>query len=68
MVAATLEAIPSMLSEFDRENIDHILGGKGDWFSAGLIRLIAKADGLNRERLRRGFPEAVAAFERWEQS
>ena len=35
------------------------------WFSGHLLRLIAKADGQNRERLRKGFPEHVAAYESW---
>ncbi len=55
-----------MMSEYDREHIQDILNGNGDWFGAMLIRLIAKADIKNRERIRRGFPEQVAAFEEWE--
>lgn len=47
--------IPGILS--DRESYD--------WFSAELIRLIAKADLGNRERIRKGFPEHVSAFEDW---
>ena len=36
-----------------------------DNFSAQLFRLIAKADTLNRERIRRVFPAHVEAFEDW---
>ena len=58
------------LSEFDRLHIPAILkdrkGEKSDWFSAHLIRLIAKADQHNRERIRTAFPEHVAAFEDWQ--
>ena len=42
-----------------------ILAGYGDWFSAQLLRLIAKADYNNRERLRTAFPEHVQAYEDW---
>lgn len=35
--------------------------GDGDWFTAMLLRLIAKADGDNREKLARGFPVEVEA-------
>lgn len=53
------------LSQHDRERIDEIMGGYGDWFSARLIRLIAKADRENRELLRQVFPEHVEAYEDW---
>jgi hypothetical protein len=53
------------LSEHDRKNIGGLIAGRGDWFSARLLRLIAKADRTNLERLRLGFPEHVAAFEAW---
>lgn len=52
-------------SDFDVENIDHILGGMGDWFGAHLLRLIAKADLGNRDRLRMAFPFHVQAYERY---
>lgn len=54
------------MSEFDRKNIGVILSGHGDWFGAQLLRLICKADLSNRERIRRGFPEEVGAYESWE--
>lgn len=38
-----------------------------DNFRSQLLRLIAKADPSNRERLRIGFPIIVAVFEQWEQ-
>jgi hypothetical protein len=34
-------------------------------FTAGLFRLLAKADPENRERIRAGFPEEVAWLETW---
>lgn len=34
-------------------------------FSAGLFRLVMKADAGNRERLRAGFPEEVAFVDAW---
>lgn len=52
-----------MISDFDKDNVANILAGEGDWFTAQLLRLIAKADLKNRELLRKGFPEEVAVFE-----
>ncbi|HXH35239.1 MAG TPA: hypothetical protein VNJ54_12650 [Plantibacter sp.] len=54
-----------MISDFDRANLDSILVGHGDWFTAHLLRLIAKADPVNRARLRAAFPAEVQAFESW---
>jgi len=54
-----------MLSEHDKEHIGDIIAGYGDWFSAHLLRLIRKADKINREKLRQVFPEHVEAYERW---
>lgn len=55
-----------MLSQHDLDHMDDIMAGYGDWFSAQLLRLIAKADLKNRARLSIAFPEHVAAFEAWE--
>jgi hypothetical protein len=55
-----------MISDYDRANIGNIIAGGGDWFTAQLLRLIAKADKQNREKLRLSFPDEVAAFEAWE--
>jgi len=54
-----------MISEHDRAHIDDIIGGHGDWFTAQLLRLCAKADPRNLEKIRLGFPEVVEAFEKW---
>jgi len=54
-----------MLSPYDKARFVDILHGEGDWFSAKLLRLIAKADAENREKLRLGFPEEVAFYENW---
>ena len=51
------------LSDHDRENIDAILGGEGDWFSCRLLRLIARSEINNRLRFRLGWPEHVNAVE-----
>ncbi len=56
-----------VLSDYDREHIEDIIFGEGDWFTAKLIRLCVKADPRNLERIRKGFPEVVAAFEDWQQ-
>jgi hypothetical protein len=53
------------ISEYDRAHVGDILRGNGDWFSAHLLRLLAKADRDNREALRLVFPEHVAAYEAW---
>jgi hypothetical protein len=45
--------------------MDDIMAGYGDWFSAELLRLIAKADLTNRDKLRQVFPEHVEAYEKW---
>lgn len=54
------------LGSFDCQNIDYIMQGGGDWFTAQLLCLIQKADRQNRARLRLGFPEEVALVEQWE--
>jgi hypothetical protein len=53
------------LSEHDEANIDAIMGGHGDWFSARLLRLIAKGDFENRQLLGSIYPEHYAAFMAW---
>jgi hypothetical protein len=58
----------SRLSAHDRERMTDIMAGYGDWFSAQLLRLIAKADVENRARLRLAFPDHVEAFEAWHMS
>jgi hypothetical protein len=54
-----------MLCEFDKDNIGAIIYGHGDWFTAQLIRLIAKADAQNKHLLAKGFPDEVAAVDAW---
>jgi hypothetical protein len=54
-----------VLSKYDEDHIDQILRGHGDWFSAHLLRLCAKADVNNLELIRRGFPDHVALWEKW---
>lgn len=53
------------LSQFDKENIGDIVAGHGSWFTAQLIRLVAKADVINRARLAKAFPEEVEAYKKW---
>ena len=53
------------INDYDRAHIEDIVAGHGDWFTAKLIRLIAKADPHNRNLLRMGFPEEVEAYEDW---
>jgi len=55
-------------SEYDKANINAIMDGEGDWFSARLLRLFPKADLGNLERFRMGFPAHVALYEKWRDS
>lgn len=52
-------------SDFDRDHIQDILCGYGDWFGADLLRLIAKADRQNREKIRQVYPVHVKVYEDW---
>lgn len=54
------------LTEYDRKNIGAIMGGHGDWFTAQLLRLIAKADLHHRALLAKGFPEEVRLVKAWQ--
>lgn len=56
------------ISEWDQENIDAIISGHGDWFTAQLLRLINKADQVNRYKLAIIYPDEVAAYEKWRSS
>ena len=47
------------LSEYDKNHIKQILEGTGDWFTAHLLRLIHRAHGDNRQRLREAYPDEV---------
>jgi hypothetical protein len=56
----------SVISEFDKKNVQRIMDGMGNWFTAKLLRLLAESDYSNREKFRLGFPEHVELFEKWE--
>ena len=64
------------IDAFIETRVQHVLdidipawqNGRGDWFTVKLLALIAKADTMNRERIRDAFPSEVEAFERWERS
>jgi len=47
------------MSDYDKASIGEILAGDGDWYTAHLIRLIAKADGNNLRKLARVYPDEV---------
>lgn len=53
------------ISEYDRVHVEDILYGDGDWFTAQLLRLCAKADSQNLEKIRTAFPDVVAAYLDW---
>jgi hypothetical protein len=54
-----------MISEHDKAHIEDIMNGYGTWFSADLLRLIAKADLKNRDKLYQVYPEHVEAYLSW---
>ena len=56
------------ISKHDEANVDRIMGGYGDWFTAHLLRLINKADHINLAKLQRQFPDEVAAVKKWRDS
>lgn len=53
------------ITDYDRANMDRIMAGYGDWFTAKLLRLMAKADAENLDRLRQVYPEEVQAWVDW---
>jgi hypothetical protein len=56
-----------MFTSYDKNHIEEIIyEHHGDWFNARLLRLIYKADGSNREKLRLVYPEQVKAIENME--
>ncbi len=55
----------AQVSDWDREHINEIMMGEGDWFSAKLLRLLQKADKETREQVRKGFPDHVRLYEEW---
>lgn len=57
------------ISEFDRAHVADIIGGKGDWFTARLLRaldsLLPHADATNTAKLEAAFPEECALVRSW---
>lgn len=51
------------LSDWDREYIEEILRGKGNWFTARLLRLIFAVEPATRQRIAAEFPEEVQIIE-----
>lgn len=59
------------MNAYDRDNIDYLLRnprGEATWFTANLLRLIAKADPLNLAILRNAYPEEVEAVDGWREA
>lgn len=56
------------LSDFDRDHVEEILNDDRHYhsFSNALLRLVAKADGVQREVLRSVYPTHVGALEAWQ--
>lgn len=55
----------NLLSAYDKNHIGDLIAGQGDWFTAQLLRLCAKADDENLVLLSKGFPEVVEAYLKW---
>lgn len=53
------------LSDYDRADIGRLLHPDANWFTAELIKLIHKADLVNRARLFTAYPEEVTAYVKW---
>jgi len=54
------------LTDFDKNNIDRIMSGEGtSWYTAQLLRLMAKADTENLTKLAYVYPEEFIAFCNW---
>lgn len=53
------------ITEFDISNMDSIMSGEHSWFTAQLLRLMAKADLDNLSRLASVFPEEFVEFCMW---
>lgn len=47
------------MTEYDKANVGLILSGEGDWFTALLFRVIARADTVEKAKLFLGFPDEV---------
>ena len=55
------------MSNYDKQNVGKLLRGEGTWFTAHLLRVIAKADEHNLNKLRSAYPDEVAAVETYQQ-
>ena len=55
---------PLPIGDVDASRVGYTMA-HGTWWSADLLRLIAKSDRPHRERLRLAFPSHVAAYEKW---
>ena len=56
------------MNDYDVKNIGNMIREPEHfaWFTCHVIRLIAKADETNREKIRLAYPDHVAAFEHWQ--
>lgn len=54
-----------MVTQFDREYVADIMAGAEDYFTAQLLRLCAKADRGNLEKMRQAWPDVVELYEQW---
>jgi hypothetical protein len=56
------------LSQLDLDDVGAAIAGDATNFTTMLLRLIAKSDPHNRERIRLAYPEAVDAWEQWQRN
>lgn len=57
------------ITKVEIDNMDEILADldakQWNWYTCHLLRLIARADGINRRLLKTVYPAEVTAWERW---
>ena len=62
MVSARIGVKTERMSDFDRENLQDILEGMGEWYGAILLRCIAAGDSMTRNLFEISYPEEVRAI------
>ena len=50
------------MNAYDVANIEKLIHGHGDWFTARLLRLLVHADTINLRKLGAAYPDVVAWF------
>lgn len=64
LASFVVQGDPLPIGQHDADRVGQVMTS-GDWWTADLLRLIAKSDIPHRERLRLAFPSHVEAYEHW---